>query len=72
MRATKETMRHNFGAWAEQLACPVCFQTLNFEQTRVVCTACGRSYPIVDGIAVLILERAQTAQLSTAQDAERS
>jgi uncharacterized protein YbaR (Trm112 family) len=40
------------------LACPACLGSLCAEASRLVCTACGRSYPVVDGIPVLIAERA--------------
>ena len=44
------------------LACPVCRQALELEQASsavvVRCLGCGRRYPIVDGIPVLIPERA--------------
>ncbi len=42
----------------EQLACPVCLGSLRVAETKLVCAGCGRSYPIVDGIPVLIAERA--------------
>jgi uncharacterized protein YbaR (Trm112 family) len=57
MAASKANM-WDFSGWAEQLACPVCFQPLRLEETRVVCAGCGRAYPVVDGIPVLIAERA--------------
>jgi uncharacterized protein YbaR (Trm112 family) len=53
-----------------QLACPVCHGDLHLHPNgdslreapanagRVVCAECGRAYPIVDGIPVLIVERA--------------
>jgi len=44
--------------WAVDLACPACHQPLRFEETHIVCTGCERAYPIVDGIPVLIPERA--------------
>ncbi len=40
--------------WAPDLACPVCYAVLQFSLSAVVCTGCGRDYPIVDGIPVLI------------------
>ena len=43
----------------DQLACPACLGKLRVVQTRLVCTACGRAYPIVDGIPVLIAGRAE-------------
>jgi hypothetical protein len=42
---------------AEQLACPACLGEFRLEPARLVCTACGRAYPIVDGIPVLIAGR---------------
>lgn len=42
-----------------QLACPACFGDLQPEAARLVCAACHRAYPIVDGIPVLIVERAE-------------
>jgi uncharacterized protein YbaR (Trm112 family) len=46
-------------ALAAQLACPACLGDLRLEAARLVCAACSRSYPIVDGIPVLIAERAE-------------
>jgi uncharacterized protein YbaR (Trm112 family) len=44
----------------EQLACPVCFGGLEFDPARdqIRCSACLRIYPLVDGIPILIPERA--------------
>jgi len=52
-----------FAQWASELACPACLGALRAEESNVVCTACGRSYPLVDGIPVLIAERAKQADL---------
>jgi uncharacterized protein YbaR (Trm112 family) len=41
-----------------QFACPACRGILRLEADRVVCRACGRIYPVVDGIPALIVERA--------------
>jgi len=41
----------------EQLACPACLGGLRMEEARLVCAECGRGYPIVDGIPVLIAGR---------------
>ena len=43
--------------WAEDVVCPVCFAALRFGETTVVCSVCGRTYPVVDGIPVLIAQR---------------
>ncbi len=36
------------------LACPACHGELRAEPERLVCVQCGREYPIVDGIPVLV------------------
>jgi uncharacterized protein YbaR (Trm112 family) len=43
----------------EQLACPACRGDLRLDSVRIVCAACGRAYPIIDGIPVLIPNRAE-------------
>jgi uncharacterized protein YbaR (Trm112 family) len=40
-----------------QLACPACLGGLRLEEVRLVCVACDRVYPVVDGIPVLIAGR---------------
>jgi len=42
----------------ERLACPVCLGSLAPQDQRLRCLACGRAYPVVDGIPVLIAARA--------------
>jgi len=44
----------------EQLACPVCRGDLllSVPDEHIVCAGCARAYPLVDGIPVLIAERA--------------
>ena len=42
-----------------QLACPACYGELCLEGARLRCMACSRCYPIVDGIPVMIVERAE-------------
>jgi uncharacterized protein YbaR (Trm112 family) len=46
----------------DQLACPACLAALRLSQTHLVCVACARAYPIVDGIPVLIPARAKKPQ----------
>jgi uncharacterized protein YbaR (Trm112 family) len=41
----------------DQLACPACLGVLRLEDARLTCHACGRAYPIVDGIPALIVGR---------------
>jgi hypothetical protein len=43
----------------ELLACPACQGELSIHEEKLECSACGRAYPIVDGIPVLIAERAE-------------
>jgi hypothetical protein len=48
-------------AVVNQLACPACYGKLLRDDTRLICTACGRAYPIIDGIPVLIGDRSEAA-----------
>ena len=45
-----------FAELRQTLACPVCQGELRMDVERVVCVQCGRGYPIVDGIPVLIAQ----------------
>jgi uncharacterized protein YbaR (Trm112 family) len=40
------------------LVCPVCHHTLTLEAEMARCSRCGRRYPIIDGIPVLLADRA--------------
>jgi uncharacterized protein YbaR (Trm112 family) len=40
------------------LVCPVCHQALALHAESVRCTGCERRYPVVDGIPVLLADRA--------------
>lgn len=42
----------------EMLVCPVCRAELARAEEGLMCVACGRRYPIVDGIPVLLADRA--------------
>ena len=44
----------------EILACPVEKAPLREESDRLVCTACGRRYPVRDGIPVMLVEEAES------------
>jgi uncharacterized protein YbaR (Trm112 family) len=48
----------------EQLACPVCFGVLRLDSAgqRIICVECWRTYPLIDGIPVLIPERASFSE----------
>ena len=43
----------------EILACPVCKTAVRLDGERLVCTQCGRRYPIRDGIPVMLVEEAE-------------
>ncbi len=44
----------------EILACPVDKAPLLEESDRLVCTTCGRRYPVRDGIPVMLVEEAES------------
>jgi uncharacterized protein YbaR (Trm112 family) len=48
-------------ALAEILVCPVDHGGLEEEElaSRLVCTVCGRRYPVRDGIPVMLVEEAE-------------
>lgn len=43
----------------EILACPVDKSPVREENGKLVCSECGRRYPIVDGIPVMLVEEAE-------------
>lgn len=43
----------------EILACPADKKPVRLEGDRLVCTECGRRYPIVDDIPVMLVEEAE-------------
>ena len=47
---------------ADMLVCPACHGDLRVNGARLVCGGCGRRYAVVDGIPVLIAERAETSR----------
>ena len=51
-------MRPLTAAGLHLLACPVCRGPLVLAADHILCSACSRRYPIVDGIPVLLPERA--------------
>jgi hypothetical protein len=55
--ATKETFEWS-GVVPEGVVCPACFGELSAGAGTLVCAGCGRRYPVVNGIPVLIVERA--------------
>ena len=43
----------------EILACPACRGDVVLKNERIVCTKCGRKYPIKDGIPVMLVDQAE-------------
>ena len=43
------------------LACPVDHAPVRDETTHLVCTSCGRRYPVRDGIPVMLVDEAEPA-----------
>lgn len=41
------------------LACPLCKTGVRLDGDRLVCTKCGRRYPIKDDIPVMLVEEAE-------------
>lgn len=41
------------------LACPLCKTDVRQEDDRIVCTTCGRRYPIRDDIPIMLIDEAE-------------
>ena len=44
------------------LACPACKSGVKLEGEKIVCTSCGRKYPIKDGIPVMLADEAEVPE----------
>ena len=44
------------------LACPLCKEDVRLEADRIVCTKCGRRYPIKDDIPIMLIDEAELPQ----------
>lgn len=42
----------------DMLACPACLAALREGPASLCCTVCGRTYPVLDGIPILLVDRA--------------
>ena len=42
------------------LACPACKADVKLEGDRIVCTKCGRRYPIRNDIPIMLIDEAET------------
>ncbi|TLD40241.1 MAG: Protein YcaR in KDO2-Lipid A biosynthesis cluster [Candidatus Jettenia ecosi] len=43
----------------EILVCPLCKTDVSLEEGRIVCTNCGRRYPVRDDIPVMLIDEAE-------------
>ena len=41
------------------LACPACKAEVELKDQRIICTKCGKKYPIKDGIPIMLVEEAE-------------
>jgi len=41
------------------LACPLCKTDVHLEGDKIVCTKCGRRYPIKEDIPVMLIDEAE-------------
>ena len=41
------------------LACPFCKGDVFLKDNKIVCTKCGRKYPVRDGIPIMLVEEAE-------------
>ncbi len=41
------------------LACPACKSDVRLEGNRIICTGCGRRYPVKDDIPVMLIDEAE-------------
>ncbi len=41
------------------LACPACKADVRLEEQKIVCTECGRRYPIRDGLPIMLIDEAE-------------
>lgn len=41
------------------LACPACKADVELKGQKIVCTKCGRRYPVKDGIPIMLIDEAE-------------
>ena len=41
------------------LACPACKADVKLEEQKIVCTECGRKYPIREGLPIMLIDEAE-------------
>ena len=52
------------------LACPLCRAEVTADDDRLVCSECGRRYPVRDGIPVMLVEEAEVPEGAEASDGD--
>ena len=50
------------------LACPACKSDVRLESEKIVCSKCGRRYPVKDDIPIMLIEEAQLPTDSKKED----
>lgn len=53
------------------LACPACRADVRLEGDRIVCTSCGRRYPVRDGIPIMLVEEAEEPSTAAGPEPKR-
>ncbi len=51
------------------LACPLCKEEVTLEEDRIVCSKCGRRYPIRDGIPIMLVDEAEVPEGAETEEA---
>ena len=51
----------------EILACPDCKAEVKLEDEKIVCTGCGKKYPIRDGIPIMLIEEAEVPETKSTE-----
>ena len=41
------------------LACPACKADVRLDENKIICTSCGRRYPIRDEIPIMLIDEAE-------------
>ena len=53
------------------LACPACRADVRLVGERIVCSSCGRRYPVRDGIPIMLVEEAEEASSGAGPEPKR-
>ncbi|MFH1441791.1 MAG: Trm112 family protein [Candidatus Omnitrophota bacterium] len=41
------------------LACPACKADVSFKDNKIVCSKCGKKYPVKDGIPIMLINESE-------------